>query len=553
MIISNEDIAKATEEQLDEYLAALTNSDSIYASQKAADDEYSKITESEWKALRIMAKTDLFFLSYSILDFTRISPNLHGHLCEWMKRNAGWQFKEELLPRGHFKSSLITIADSIQIVLPDDTETEAWPRNLGPNCKLLIGHETDLQASKFLFAITQHFLSNPKLIGLFPECVPSRKQRINQHQLELPRELRSPEPTIDTMGVGGKSQGRHYNYLKLDDLIGDKARDSVALMEAAKQWFDNIQSFFDNFDKDHFDLVGTRWSLDDLYDHVHERYGDQLLRYIRGVEEPTGSLDELGDPEMQTIFPEEFSPLKLEILRKNKKVFSAQYANSPLAGAGAFEASWKTYYNWVDRHQREIAIFTGHQRERILVKDLDVCVLFDPAMSGKMGLVVTGTDEKDRIFVLDAIKDEWKPPQACEEIFKLVRRWNPRTVAIEEVLFSGLFRPWFETEMKLRQFYFNITPVEPLEGGRKISKEMRVRGLTNYFSARRIFFHPNQVELIKEFDHFGATDDYHILDSLAYGPEVWMPGMPKSQKEHFKQQEEEILAGQDITTGYSAM
>ncbi len=59
--------------------------------------------------------------------------------------------------------------------------------------------------------------------------VPSpREQTINKWALELPRTRPHPEPTIDTMGVGAKSQGRHYNYIKLDDVYGDKARDSEA-------------------------------------------------------------------------------------------------------------------------------------------------------------------------------------------------------------------------------------------------------------------------------------------------------------------------------------
>jgi phosphopentomutase len=118
-------------------------------------------------------------------------------------------------------------------------------------------------------------------MGLFPEAVPSpRKTRINKWELELPRSLTgNPEPTIDTLGVGGKSQGRHYNYIKLDDIYGDKARDSEAESATTKEWFDNIQSFFSTFLKDKLDLTGTRYDLDDVYAHAEERYGTQLVKY----------------------------------------------------------------------------------------------------------------------------------------------------------------------------------------------------------------------------------------------------------------------------------
>src|SRR4051812_46485780 len=63
------------------------------------------------------------------------------------------------------------------------------------------------------------------------------------------------------MGVGGKSQGRHYDYLKLDDLIGDKARDSKAEMQTAKDWIDNIQAFFTEFTR-------ARWILSERVGHL---------------------------------------------------------------------------------------------------------------------------------------------------------------------------------------------------------------------------------------------------------------------------------------------
>lgn len=533
----------------------LRDEENITKARKEADKRFQEeeLDDETIKYLRSRCKNDLFFLNTAILGYDRLSENLHGDFCSWLGRNRGWQFKEALLPRGHYKSTIGTIADSVQIALPDVDKNNPWPRSLGPDCRTLICHETDGQASNFLFAITGHFLSNPLLMGLFPEIIPSpRVHRINRHELELPREQKWPEPTIDTMGVGGKSQGRHYNYLKLDDLIGDKARDSTTLMDAAKEWFDNIQSFFSKFDEDHFDIFGTRWAFDDLYSHVHERYGDELLRYIRGVEEPTGPIvnEKTGERMMIPIFPEGgFTPARLAVLRKNRKIFSAQYANNPEEGATEFDKGWKRWYHRINRYQ--LAVFSGQSQTRIEEKDLDICILIDPAMSGLSGIVVTGSDRSNRIFILEAIKENLKPPELCSLVFKLVARWQPRLVAIEEVLFSGIFKHWFETEMRLRGTYFNIFPVSPVVGGRAMSKPMRVRGLSNYFSAGQIHFLPAQTNIIEEFDTFGATKNYHMLDALAYGPDVWMPAISRAKMASFAAAEQRILAGRDDNTGYS--
>lgn len=532
---------------------SILDSENVRQARKNADNEMKRFDDETIRHLRHRAKTDLYFLSTGILGYNKLTPNLHGHLCSWHERNKIARFREILLPRGHYKSTIETLADSIQIVLPDDKGEEPHPRNLGTDARVLICHETDGQASNFLFAITAQFLSNPLLMGLFPECVPSRsKHRINRHELELPRSATWPEPTIDTMGVGGRSQGRHYNYMKFDDLIGDKARDSETMMEAAKQWFDNIQPFFSDFGLDHFDLIGTRWSLDDLYEHIHQRYGSQLLKYIRGAEE----LNEDGN--LVPIFPEGgFNSDSLAILKLNPKVYNAQYANNPTAGATEFKKEWKRYYGWTVpnrqltiRHQWASGQITS---EKINVSDLDICILYDPAMSGYAGIVVTGTDDKKRCFILEALKECWRPPEACDLIFRLVAKWQPRLVAIEEVLFSGIYQNWFAAEMQLRNTYFNIVPVKPEKGGQKQSKEMRVRGLTNYFSAGLIYFGLDQTNLVWEFDNFGATRNYHMLDSLAYGPDVWMPGMRREIMDKYKQAEALILKERDSETGYSTI
>lgn len=544
----------------DEEWERVLSDEAVAAAKDKVESQFKEMSTDVWNHLRRRAKTDLLFLNTAVLGYDRLSPNLHGHLCSWMERNREWRFKEILLPRGHIKSTTLTIGHTIQIALPDVTNSLPWPMSAGPDCRTLICHETDGQASNFLFAITGHFLGNALLMGLFPEIVPSpRKHRINRHELELPRSQTWPEPTIDTMGVGGRSQGRHYNYIKFDDLIGDKARDSETVMAAAKEWFDNIQSFFSDFGRDFFDLIGTRWAFDDLYSHIHERYGDQLLKYIRGVEEPTGAIQPNGARELEPIFPEGgFTEKNLQILRKNRKVWTAQYANNPEEGATEFDKGWKRWFHWVGYNQ--FIVFSGKSQTRVNVRDLDICILIDPAMSGLGGIVVTGADLLNRVFTLAAFERDWKPPQLCDFVFKLVARWQPRLVAIEEVLFSGVFKHWFEREMLFRGTYFNIVPISPVIGGRALSKPMRVRGLSNYFSSASIFFAANgaeyqqddSTELAKEYDSFGASKKIHMLDALAYGPDVWIPGLSRPRYEQYAKEEAELLTGRDVETGYSA-
>lgn len=504
----------------------LLDEDVYRSNRKKAEDKAGEISSEDWTRIRIRCKKDLFFLAYSILGYDKLSPHLHGHLCTFVKNTEHERFREFLLPRGHYKSTVLTIAHSIQCALPDDAGDSPWPLNLGPNIRLLLGHEVDGQAQRFLASITGHFLGNQLLMALFPECVPNKSQhRINKSELELPRKSIWSEPTFDTMGVGGRSQGRHYNYLKLDDLIGDKARDSKVEMASTKDWFDNIQSFFSAFKADKLDLIGTRWSHDDLYAHAHEVYGikdlsgkkdkesqGNLVTYIRKVEEVNPETKK-----KEPIFPEEFTTESLATIRKKPKVWNAQYLNDPFEGVGGFNSDWLRYYYWKDAGTLVYYEALTKVRQEVKVTELNKYILIDPAMEGLAGFLVTGVDKKGKIFILEALKDEWKPPKLVELIFQKVIRWQPRCVAIEKVLFSGLFAHWIISLQQQKKIRFKVEPLVT----RGQEKEARILGLSNYFEAGQILINEKQTDFKEEYDRFGFTENIHMLDALAHGPQVW--------------------------------
>lgn len=549
----------------DEMVDRLMDEEVLKNTQTKAKDQRAKFTQTNIRQLRIRAKRDLFFLCYAVLGNTRLSPNLHGHLCAQIRRTENDRFHEYLLARGNFKSTIITIGKTIQTILPvteadlefdgwwikEPTELDLsplpWPSSLGTDCRCLIAHETHEGAARFLYAITNHFLTNPLLQALYPEAIPSpRKHRINKWELELPRGISgNPEPTVDTLGVGGKSQGRHYNRIALDDIFGDKARDSAAESQTVKEWFDNIQSFFSTFKRDSLDLIGTRYSHDDIYSHAEERYEKQLIVYRRKIEE-TNPADPSG-PKIIT-FPEEFTIESLAILKKNKRIYNAQYLNDPDEGEAGFKKEYKHYFYW--RGMNDFVVFDGKRQSSINVRDLDICILIDPGLSKSGGLLVTGMDHLQRVFALVALRLDIKPPELTELVFRQVIRWQPRIVAVESDLFMAVFEHWWLSEMKSRAVRFNIQPVYT----KLKDKDARIAGLEQYLSSNQFFFNENQYDLEREIDTWGKSKNIHILDALAYGPEVWRRGYPPGSGgkiEHAYAHDDS--EDRDVETGYSAI
>lgn len=527
----------------DEAWNNLVDEKRINKARAISEKEYSNLSSEDLEFLRKRAKTDKFFLGYGVLGYTQLTQKLHLHFLSWLERNAHADYRLILEPRGHFKTTCATIIDSIQDGLPNIANVQVSPSCLGPEMRELLCHETIGGASRFLFEITGHFVSNPKLMALFPECIPNpRVQRMNKQELDLPRESYYAEPTYDTMGVGGRNQGRHYNKIKLDDIFGDKARDSATERDTCIQWFDNIQAFFTNVREGKFDLIGTRYSLDDIYGHAMEVYDKALIKYIRRIEEWDDKLRR-----SIPIFPENFPAEKLVFLKKNKKVWLAQYCNDPREGLAEFSPTWKKFYHKIG--ENTIVVFDGKGGQtKWRINELDITILCDPAVTGLPGIVVTGSNPKLQVFVLEAIKRPLRPPEFVDLIFQLVLKYWPRTVSIEHVLFSAVFSEWLMREMQIRNVRFHITPYKP---PMKVDKMDRVKKLSNYFAAGNIFFHESQIDLIKEYDDFGATENYHMLDALAQGPSVWREGLSIQRMNKMKEMEQKFVMNSDIETGYS--
>ncbi len=509
----------------------------------------------------------MFFLASAILDYELLSIHLHGHFCHWLEKTRGERYRIKLLPRGHYKTTLDTIAESVQIALPNEDDkgqviVPEHPWTLGPDVKILIEHETREGASRALYEISEAFLRKPLMLALFPELVPSRsKQRINKWELELPRQRHWKEPTFDAIGIGGAEQGRHYHKVKMDDIIGKEARDSATVMGGVIDTFDNINSLLTRIRFDGFDLTGTRWSLADVYAHAIMKYGlkfaESFIPAMDVNKEPVPegiavayirAAVENGVP----IFQEEFTLEDLAVIRKNKKIWNAQYANNPLdEDLLEFSPKWLKFYNVAVNG--DLVIFEGKQgRRRICPRNLDRVVLVDPSMgedesADETGIIVTGTDNKDNIFVLETVKKRLRPPDFIKELFRLYTKYWPRVIAIEKVNFSGIYAYWFKAECDRLRIYPSIYDYKP---GSKRSKAARVRALANYGAAGQIYCLEGHEDLRNEWDKFGVIRSFHLLDAFAQGPEVWRKGPTVEDVRHTQQAYERIEESRSEITGY---
>lgn len=546
---------------LDGAFSDLADEGRLSEARRMAEDQYADLSSLQINHLRRRAKNDLFFLCSGPLEYDLLSPRLHGSLCGWMESTRSHNHRMLLLPRGHFKSTVKTIGEAVQMALPNVADVAEFPYCLGPNAKILLSHEVRESAARFLYEIAAAFMRKPLMLALFPECIPSRRlQRVNKWEFELPREQHHKEPTFDTIGAGGAAQGRHYNWLMLDDLIGEDARDSQTIMSRVLTWFDNVNSLLGPEITDGWDLTGTRWGYTDVYSHAMKRYGIDLESSILGCV-PERDQKEFGGGQLavyargaieegEPIFPEKYPLTRLEVLRKNRLVWAAQYANNPLE-SGLNEFTWPLKFYNVDM-QGNIVVFSGETSFKRRIRDLDVCVLIDPSMgenlgSDDSGIIVTGTDKTFNIFILETVKKRLRPPELISEMFRLYLKYYPRIISIEEVAFSAIYRYWFEEKCRELSIHPSVHSYKP---GSKKSKAGRIRGLANFFSAGQVYVSEGMHDFRDEYERFPMSDSEHLLDAFAQGPSVWQRGMQTQDVAEIQKAEAQVLDERSALTGY---
>jgi hypothetical protein len=491
-----------------------------YEVQKKVEETRKGLSDTDVKLLRRTAKTDLFYLANTVLSYKDMTEDLHGHLCRWMDTTKYFQYRLVLLPRFHFKTTVVTISDSIQIALPDDTGQLPYPYNLGPNVRIGIAHEAAEHAANFLQSITNHILGNPLLLALFPEILPGQNQRKNKTQLELPRSAYWSEPTFEAFGVGTKSQGRHYNILKPDDIYGVEARDSQTVHKSTIRWIDALPSLTTNIRTDRIDFSGTRYGYDDGYSHIFQAYQEQDLKtYVQSVwkRDAKGNFLRDKDGHYIPIFPERISWKAMQLIMKDRENYETNYLNDPSAGTSEFQESWLCYYDDLEinkyRYERDDKLV------EVSLDELDRVMFIDPATTGLSGIVVTGsTSERQfKVLILHEEMEHYGTDDFINRIFQLAARFRVRLIVIEDVLFSVLYQNILEKEMIRRNLRYRVEGAKT----RQKMKEDRVRGLTKWFSNCQILLGKKMDNLVRQVRRFPSLKDYHTLDALAYGPEFW--------------------------------
>lgn len=483
-----------------------------------------------WHSERHLARTDLVWLCNNVLGYPDVSERVHGPilaalqkfpgaqeshktvadyrdamqgkvlwapLCkmEHLPPNPGFEQSRDnlfLYPRGHIKSTLITIAHTIQ-----------WLANY-PNVRILLKTATETLVTSFVIEIRNHFILNDQLRLLFPELCPVAKDgkipdlgnlsgftlpcRDNNNKKLGPG---GKEPSVQASTVGSSITGYHGDVQKLDDLVEKVNSSSQNGIDEVIRDFGSMGDLLEKYNTDDpdkplkgwVDSAGTPWDFSDLY---QVRRNDHAARRTKGLPDAFNLVVRSAAPNWPLgpfLWPERMGYVALKEIEddptKGPAQLAAQYLMNPIvAGQGLIDdvkqLIW-TPEKVMDQLLPRMSLYAALDvagMEEVKGKDSDYTVL------------TVGGFANARLYIPYMLYGRPPVEEVIEWIFSIFDKY-PQIIklkiekqALERVLLSELRR-----EMSKRGKFL---PIDAQPANNQQSKQSEIRGLRPWFMGGNI-------------------------------------------------------------------
>lgn len=503
------------------------------------------------------ARTDLFYLAKNILGYDLMTERTHRELCEYTKSALPPDFKYSvkhlpltqvpetaaadvhtiqnsydaqknfiliMMPRGTFKSSVVTIAFALQNLLIDS------------EIRILLDSETFAKSKAFLAEIKGHLEGNDKYRELFyfvHGCYPDDGKRdliwSDSQIVTRARRRARKEPTISCAGIDVTKNGMHYDLVIADDLHSEKNVTTKEQIDQVKDHYKLCLSLLDPGKP--MIIIGTRWDYNDLYQHILDFERKRFNVLVEQAIQPDGSL----------LFPERLTQKFLDETKETQGsyIFSCQYMNNPVDNETAtFKRSQFIKKEWEDIKERPINWY----------------LLIDPSYEGEYSdyaaFVLAGMDYQRDLYVRHIVRSKMTYGDIINVMFDLYGKYHPQRILLETIGTKTLEHE-LANEMKRRGSWLPVTEIRT----RTKSKEDRIRALAPFYEFGHIYHVkecPQLDDLEYELIHFpkGTHDD--IIDALATVLEIASPPNRKggTEEDEDRRRKRKLLKPRSPIMGY---
>lgn len=447
-----------------------------------------------------LCKNDLSYLVTEVLDEKYYKPLLapvHYEMMDFAAKPG--RRKLLLIPRGHLKSSLITIPLTIQALLKD------------PDSRILITSAVLGNSSDFLRSIKGYFESNEVLKALFGDFVSDKWNEV-EIVIKQRKKKQIKESSVMASSVDKGIVSKHFNFIVADDLVN---RETINTKEQLEKTITYYKDLLDLLDPDGtLILIGTRWHFDDIYAYILEEDKKRVEKglsplfevFFRSVFNEDGS----------TIFPQKFTSEYVEQLKHEKgSDFSAQYLNNPIDDENAdFKVDWI----------KEYEVLPDKMFNYFLT--LDTNGGGETKNSDYNGWCLNAVDTDGVWWIVDLMHDKANVTEIINRLFFYAERYPYLKIGLEKTMFVNAFYQELQREMQKRGRFLNIEELKH----NSTSKETRIKSLIPLFQNGMIRTKANR-DFTDEFIRFPKSSHDDILDCLAMQQEIVYKPFNESEDE----------------------
>lgn len=474
---------------------------------------------------------DLFKFNTEVLGVEKASgavplSQAHREMCKFIDTDPQ-KYKLLLFPRGHLKSTLVTVAHTVRHICKN------------PKVRVLIANATYGLATSFLGQIKAHLKGNKKIHELYGDFS-SGAGKWSEDEIKVFKkgediDYEKKEPTVKAMGITGSLTSQHYDVIIIDDGVN---RENIGTIDQIRKVYKFYMDCLDLLDPGgELIIIGTRWHDIDLYGWImlgdNEREGEipksiahEIMPHQFVFKGTQFNIMKRKIVEGTTpIWPVKFTPQHIEMLKKQKSPyeFSTQYNNEPIPEEDQqFKRSWFRYYKDDDIARRNLFTFS----------------MVDPAISQESGadftvIATVSLDEYYNWYIREIIRDHFLPNEIIDQMFRTYERFHPIEMGLEVVAYQKMLAYALRDEMKDRKKFL---PIRELKQSTRTTKESRIKSLQPGYFNGKIFHKERMVNLEYLEDELlrfprGTHDD--IIDALSSLTQFAVP--PKSERKKVKQ------------------
>ena len=453
--------------------------------QKEQLDKQLTLAESQLhiQELREVFKEDFYLFCKEAMGFKDLYEPLHRKMCNFVA-NESSNKKLLLVPRGHFKTSICSVAYPI------------WKLIRNPQERIALASVTQSLAESNLKEIVEKIKTDTfqvlfgAIIG-HPDSWPYKRMnefRINRKGAKL-------GPSLFATSVDSSETGRHFSTIVFDDIVNEWKVASPNAIESVWDWFGRQQSVLD-IDGEQL-VVGTRWHFDDPYSRIED-----LPNWTKLVLKATKD----GTFNTSPIFPTLFSIEKLKEIRylQGEFRYTCFYNNDPV-GEGV---------NPFNIHQFHFVDYTPQRSYHYLLVDPAASTARDSCYTG---MIVGHALPNEKFVVVKALLEKMHPDILVQNLLALAVQEDVTAIIIEAEAYQKALSYWLKSEMSRRRQWYRIIEVT---NTRNVGKYSRLLSLQPYLHNGNIVFAKDmegKQDLLEEFARFpkGRHDDLICALSFA--------------------------------------